>query len=473
MKTPYEIFWELSSDMLSLVDSQGIFVKANPSWSRILGWDLSEMIGRPFMDFVAPDDKARTLGEFERLLSDQVDIPFENRYLHKDGSSRYLEWRTTVVDGIFHCVARDVTFRHQDRVRLEMALSAAGMGVWEWNFIQNEIHWDRHALQIFGSNQPIVKDALMSWKRTVHRDDWERVQKEILTAARGEAPFNTEYRIFAPGPILKTLRSIGQLERDPQGKPERLIGVVWDASHEKAQAETIKRQQIEITNSARLSALGVLTSGIAHEINNPLSVIQGKTALLLKRIKENRLDKVNLPEEIQKIHDTCIRITKIIQGMQALSRDSKGDPFIAITVSEHIDKMIGLCAERIRNHKIQIIIQCDESIRIQGRSEQVGQVILNLLNNAIDATKDCAQREIRIKSHRQSNKIIISVSDSGPGVPAELRDRIMEPFFTTKDVGKGTGLGLSISRGLMEAHKGQLLLAEGLPTTFILEFPSI
>jgi signal transduction histidine kinase len=103
----------------------------------------------------------------------------------------------------------------------------------------------------------------------------------------------------------------------------------------------------------------------------------------------------------------------------------------------------------------------------------VGQVILNLLNNAIDATKDCAQREIRIKSHRQSNKIIISVSDSGPGVPAELRDRIMEPFFTTKDVGKGTGLGLSISRGLMEAHKGQLLLAEGQPTTFILEFPSI
>lgn len=473
MITHYEILWELSSDMLSVVDSQGLFVKANPAWSRILGWELKEIIGRPFMDFVAPDDKARTLGEFERLLKDQVDIPFENRYMHKDGSSRYLEWRTTVVNGIFHCVARDVTFRHQDRVRLEMALSAAGMGVWEWNFIKDEIHWDRHALQIFGSNQPIVPDALISWKRSVHRDDWERVQKEILTAARGEAPFNTEYRIFAPGPILKTLRAMGQLERDPQGKPERLVGVVWDASHEKAQADTIKRQQIEITNSARLSALGVLTSGIAHEINNPLSVIQGKTALLLKRIKENRLEKVNLPDEIQKIHDTCIRITKIIQGMQALSRDSKGDPFIAITVSEHIDKMIGLCAERIRNHKIQIIIQCDESIRIQGRSEQVGQVILNLLNNAIDATKDCAQREIRIKAHRQSNKIIISVSDSGPGVPAELRDRIMEPFFTTKDVGKGTGLGLSISRGLMEAHKGQLLLAEGLPTTFILEFPSI
>lgn len=459
--------------MLSLVDSEGLFLKVNPAWSKILGWELSEMIGRPFMDFVAPDDRARTLGEFERLLKDKLDIPFENRYMHKDGTSRYLEWRTTTVDGIFHCDARDVTFRHLDRVRLDMALSAAGMGVWEWNFIKDEIHWDRHALLIFGSNQPIVQDALMSWKRSVHRDDWERVQKEILSAARGEAPFNTEYRIFAPGPILKTLRAIGQLERDPQGKPESLVGVVWDASHEKAQAETIKRQQIEITNSARLSALGVLTSGIAHEINNPLSVIQGKTALLLKRVKENRLDKVNLPDEIQKIHDTCIRITKIIQGMQALSRDSKGDPFVAITVCELIDKMIGLCAERIRNHKIQITIQCDESIRIQGRSEQVGQVILNLLNNAIDATKDCEKKEVRIMAHRRGNKIIISVSDSGPGVPTDLRDRIMEPFFTTKDVGKGTGLGLSISRGLMEAHKGQLLLAEGHPTTFILEFPSI
>lgn len=471
MKTHYEIFWDLSSDMLALVDSQGIFLKANPSWERILGWEASEMIGRPFMDFVAPDDKNRTRSEFERLLRDKLDIPFENRYMHKDGSSRYLEWRTTTVDGVFHCVARDVTFRHQDRLRLEMALSAVGMGVWEWNIIHDEIHWDRHALEIFGSNQPILKDALISWKRSVHRDDWERVKAEILTAARGEAAFNTEYRIFAPGPILKTLRAIGQLELDPQGNPERLVGVVWDASHEAAQAETIKRQKVEIANSERLSALGVLTSGIAHEINNPLSVIQGKTALLLKRIKENRLDKVHLPDEIQKIHDTCIRITKIIHGMQALSRNSKGDPFVAILVCEIIDKMVGLCAERIRNHKIEITIQCDESIQIQGRSEQVGQVILNLLNNAIDATKDVAIKKIRILVSRLKDKINISMSDSGNGIPPELRDRIMEPFFTTKDVGKGTGLGLAISRGLMEAHNGELFLADGLPTTFVLVFP--
>jgi PAS domain S-box-containing protein len=471
MKTHFEIFWDLSSDMLALVNSEGIFVKVNPSWSRTLGWDMTEMVSRPFMDFVAPDDKERTLGEFDRLLKDKTDIPFENRYMHKDGSSRFLEWRTTIVDGIFHCVARDVTFRHRDRMRLEMALSAAEMGVWEWNFIHDEINWDRHALKIFGSNQPVVQDALMSWKRSVHRDDWERVKKEILTATRGEAPFNTEYRIFAPGPILKTLRAIGQLERDPQGYPQRLVGVVWDASHEKTQAETIKRHQIEIMNSARLSSLGVLTSGIAHEINNPLAVIQGKTALLLKRIKEGSIDKSSLPDDIQKIHDTCLRITKIIQGMQALSRDSKGDPFVAIRISELIERMVELCGDRIRHHHIHINVTCDDVIYIQGRAEQVGQVILNILNNSIDAIADSPVREISISVTRLVNKIQVHISDSGSGIPEELRDRIMEPFFTTKDVGKGTGLGLSISRGIMEAHRGQLTVGHGLPTTFFLEFP--
>src|SRR5262249_54178985 len=118
-----------------------------------------------------------------------------------------------------------------------------------------------------------------------------------------------------------------------------------------------------------------------------------------------------------------------------------------------------LCSERLRRNSIQLKIQHGSpNLKIECRSTEISQVLLNLLNNALDAVQPLDQKWISIDVADAGNDVEIAVTDSGPGIPAHLRDKIAQPFFTTKEIGKGTGLGLSISRGIAEAHHGGLFL---------------
>jgi C4-dicarboxylate-specific signal transduction histidine kinase len=222
-----------------------------------------------------------------------------------------------------------------------------------------------------------------------------------------------------------------------------------------------------------MASLGEMASGIAHEINNPLAIIK-MTALQMQKNVTN--ESTILKNGIVKIDSTVDRISKIIQGLRTFSRDGRNDPFEIVSFDNLIDDILSFCKERLKHHSITLIKdELDPNLVFEGRQIEISQVILNLLNNAIDAVDSLADdnKWIRISAKNNGSFLEIKITDSGSGISLETQSKMFQPFFTTKEIGKGTGLGLSLSLTIIKNHLGEIFLDNNSPNTcFILRLPN-
>lgn len=223
-------------------------------------------------------------------------------------------------------------------------------------------------------------------------------------------------------------------------------------------------------NSARLASLGEMAGGIAHEINNPLAIIVGSAQRLERELDNNNFSQVRKCST--QIRQTCERIGKVVTSLRKLARDGENSPRTRFSMAKLVQEVLSLCEEKIRQDSITIEVDIQEDRDLLGNEVEVSQVLFNLINNAADAVRDLDRKWIHIVGSRRSGSYIISVIDSGKGIPAPIATRIMEPFYTTKEIGKGTGLGLSISLSIAKRHGGDLKLdSNSLHTKFDLYIP--
>lgn len=242
--------------------------------------------------------------------------------------------------------------------------------------------------------------------------------------------------------------------------------------HYLSSMEELEEQRKQTIQSAKFSSLGEMASGIAHEINNPLAVIVARSTHIREMAAKGDFDRDKLISYSTKIEQTANRVSKIIKGLRSFARNSEKDPFTSVPLETIIEGTLDLCRERLKNNSIELRLETPPPIAIDCREFQISQVLLNLLNNSLDAIENSAEKWVAIKYKDRGNGLEIHVSDSGPGIPDNLKEKIMQPFFTTKEVGKGTGLGLSISRGILLDHNGSLLLNTASPhTCFIVSLP--
>ena len=232
----------------------------------------------------------------------------------------------------------------------------------------------------------------------------------------------------------------------------------------------------KLVSSSKMIELGMMSSGVAHEINNPLAIIDASAARLEGHVS-TFTDPVT-QESLRKIHDRISRavnrISDIVKGLKTFSRDGAKDPLVPIELGSVVQDSLILCQEKLKNDKIELRVKLPpEPIYVLGRSSQISQVIINLLSNAVDAIETSPAKWIQIEIMKDQNSSAkIRVSDSGPGVPPEIEDKILQPFFTTKPVGKGTGLGLSITLGIVQDHDGTLHIDRSTDvTTFVVTLP--
>lgn len=252
--------------------------------------------------------------------------------------------------------------------------------------------------------------------------------------------------------------------KEGDSKPISVITTFSDVTAER-EKDFILRQ------SAKMASLGAMAGGIAHEINTPLAAIRSSADLLLVRVKNGSPDSEAVAKAMNKIVGIVDRIAKVVQSMRVLSRDTKNDEFAVVSLRQVVDDAVSLCRDRLSANSAEIFVNCDD-LYFNGRSGEICQVVLNLIANSVDATLTSPQRWIRIDGVRHGESIVLSVTDSGPGIPNQVAARMMEPFFTTKPVGKGTGLGLSISRTIAADHKGTLYRdAQSQMTRMVLELP--
>ncbi len=235
----------------------------------------------------------------------------------------------------------------------------------------------------------------------------------------------------------------------------------------------LKAAQVKMIHSAKMTALGEMAGGISHEINNPLAVIDGEMSHLELLAKGNKIENKDIQKSAEGIHRMVTRISLIIKGLRAFAREGKHDPRELTSVRKIVQEVLSFCQVKFEKHGINLIVDdIPNNLLLECRSVQISQVLINMLNNAYDAVEGKKDPWIKLEVKLESDSAIFSVSDNGAGVNETIREKIMQPFFTTKDVGKGTGLGLSISKGIIESHGGTFFLDAQSPyTRFVMSLP--
>lgn len=237
-------------------------------------------------------------------------------------------------------------------------------------------------------------------------------------------------------------------------------------------SQTILSQQEQLVESEKFRALGELAGSIAHEINNPMTIISGNIRKLDRLSMQQPTDFIECRTPINTIKVASERIVQIIMGLKKVARNVKAET-ASVTIEQIVNESISYCNERITFNNIYLHISHENSqARLTVDAIQISQVFINILNNAIDAIKNGSQKWIKIETQAISKYLVIRIIDSGPGIPKHIISRIMEPFFTTKESNKGTGLGLSISKRIIESHNGKLYYDDSAAnTTFVIELP--
>jgi len=219
--------------------------------------------------------------------------------------------------------------------------------------------------------------------------------------------------------------------------------------------------------SAKMASLGEMAGGIAHEINNPIGIIMGKTSQLKRKLGRDEFQ-----TDLDVIMKSSERVAKIVEGLRSFCQADERQLFSRFPVKDVLDETLTYCHGRLKNLGIELIEEIQEGLEIKGKKVQISQILLNLLNNAIDALSNQKERWIKVTAKENRGYVEIRVQDSGDGVPEEIEMKIMQPFFTTKEIGKGMGLGLSVSFAIAKHHNGDLLIDRDVsPSCFLLRIP--
>ncbi|TMH40738.1 MAG: GHKL domain-containing protein [Betaproteobacteria bacterium] len=282
----------------------------------------------------------------------------------------------------------------------------------------------------------------------------------------------------------KSRRALMHILQDSHGSNLRLadsrkamIHIMGDLRETTAEMQRreqeLRDKQEQLVQAAKLATLGELTTGVAHELNNPLNNTALFVANAIDLIELGVTDKPQILKELRQAMQQVWKATQIITHLRTFGRAAPAsrEP---IALRAVIEGALSLVQEQLRLHEIEVTVDLGrEEPVIVGNPIQLEQVFINLLTNARDAVLDSPRKAIRISASVGSTSVEIAFVDTGHGIPSGLERRVFDPFFTTKEVGKGTGLGLSITYGIVKEHGGTIAVestpSEG--TTFLIELP--
>lgn len=330
------------------------------------------------------------------------------------------------------------------------------------------VHCNKSSLEILG----LTEDQLRG--RTSMDPRWRAIREDgtdfpghehpaMVALKTGQKVKNVLMGVHLPSGHLRWIRiNATPVHVRSDGQAERVMTTFVDVTEE-------RERNLKLYHASRMSSLGMMTAGIAHEINTPLAAIKARADLLMSRIKRGELDSSALEDGLQKIALTVDKMSGIIHAMRSVVRDSKNDSFTMSAVSQIISDTLAICQRKIDQKAIRLEVRLSDLI-IECRPGEISQVLLNLLNNSVDAIENLSEKWIRIESSLQNARVCLSVTDSGAGIPPQVSERMMEPFFTTKPVGKGTGLGLSLSRSIIQDHGGRMIYNSDCSNTQFLIF---
>ncbi len=242
-----------------------------------------------------------------------------------------------------------------------------------------------------------------------------------------------------------------------QEQGERIIISSFDIEDLKQAQQDLEHQNAKLEHNAKMASLGEMSTGLAHEINNPLAVISARAQIMQTQLDADFYDKAQFAKSVETILGMTVRITKIIRSLKLFAKDTSSEVFESASLNEIIEQTIALCEVRVVTQSVEISkVGLEKNYVLDCLPIQVSQVLLNALNNSFDAIHNLSEKWIRVQIIEDGLQLQIEITDSGKGIPTANQEKVMRPFFTTKGAGSGTGLGLSLSKRIVENHGGRM-----------------
>jgi signal transduction histidine kinase len=237
--------------------------------------------------------------------------------------------------------------------------------------------------------------------------------------------------------------------------------------------EQFRSQQLEVIENAKISGLGTMIGGISHEINNPLAVICGRIDVAMHRLKNGRLKDDDLLHTFERLKEMTSRMTDIIKHLRTFAFGFSQESITPLSLKEILDNSLFLLTNELTSKNISVDLDnVDENVFVEVGRSSLLQVFFNLIYNSIEAVEDDSPKWIRIEAKNSDQRAFIRIIDSGSGIPPHISEKMMEPFYSTKEIGEGTGLGLSVAKRSLAQYGGDLkFLSEKQNTTFQIELP--
>ncbi|MDD4985913.1 MAG: PAS domain S-box protein [Dehalococcoidales bacterium] len=478
----YSTLVERANDGICIIQDR--LVKfTNSRLAEMWGGIVGEIINTPFLNYIHPDNLPMVVDYYSRRMrGEQSPDIYETVLVRKDGSKVYAELSVGVIEYLGRpaelAIVRDITERKgmEKELEQERALFVSGPTVvfkwlatkgWPIDYASPNVYG------LLGYSAEDLTDGKQLFRDMLYPDDVLRIIEENKRAEqrKGQRILIGEYRIVTRDSKIKWVHEHTVLVRDEEGAVKYHHGYVTDITEQK-KAEVEKREmekKAQITS--RLASIGEMASGIAHEINNPLTSVVGFSELLM----EKDLPK-DLREDVETIHSGAERVAGIVKGLLTFARQHK--PVRNRTgINEIIGSTLALRKYALETSNIEVITLLDNELPwTVADAGQLQQVFLNIIVNAEAEMKKAHGRgRLTIRTERAGDRIRISFADDGPGIAGENLERIFDPFFTTKEVGEGTGLGLSLAHGIIAEHNGALYAEseEGKGAAFFVELPIV
>jgi PAS domain S-box-containing protein len=471
IKTAVDGFW--------IADLAGRFLEVNDSYCEMVGYTQEELLKMSIPDIEAVETNQDVAQRIKKIAERGYDR-FETRHKRKDGRIIDVEVSVNYLDageGQMYVFVRDITERKQaeeelkeSREKLQRMFESVtdGINVSDLNGIITETN--QKAVEMYGANSTaeiIGKNAL---EFIAPRDRSRAMANLEKTLKEGEIK-NLEYTLLRidgteyPGELSASVL------RDGYGNPVGFIAITRDITERKRAEEERRSIEQKAYIASRLASIGELASGIAHEINNPLTAILGYSqSLLRKDVPEDTRRKLEI------IRDGTERVADIVGRLLAFSRQRKPERSY-VNINEVVESTLALQAYELQTANIKVTTKLTTELPYtMADAGQMQEVFLNIIINAETEMKLAhGGGQLLIKSEVADDTIRVSFKDDGPGIAKGNLGRIFEPFFTTRAVGEGTGLGLSLCHGIVLGHKGRIYaksrLGEG--ATFIVELPVV
>jgi len=460
----FRSFIEHAPDGVFIMNKEGQYLEMNEAVNNITGYLKEDLLKMNLHNLITDADQEKWNSFLLKLLNTGT-ANSELTFSHKNGK---IKWCT--LDGVklgedqFLCFSKDITrlkvaanalMKSEEKYRTLLNASPEGIVIVDTRGIVTDV--SEIGIELYGTDS--YKDLIGKHIMRFLPCDLKSKCREIYTKTLEEGLVQSvELKLQNKNKVPFISEISTTLIQGKGGESIAFMIVIHDITHRKK----LERQMI---HNDRMTTLGEMATGIAHEINQPLNTLSILfDNMLLAASKEDALPKSYLDKKIQKIYENIFRIKNIIDHVRVFSRSQEDSIFTSFKVSESIKNAISMISEQFRHKLIELETDIQDPLpEAYGNTYQFEQVILNLLINSKDAIEELEgtagqsfEKMIQIHAYKYGKQIIIEVKDNGIGIKSEDLEKIMLPFYTTKEAGKGTGLGLSITFGIIKDMNGEI-----------------